>query len=437
MAQASAHRLGVPLSGLVKAAVHVKDFVVPLGMDEQSSAFLPIDFALIFRRRAEPELLIEALEQALGLFPPCAGRFVEQELSTSQLRTSITRSQANVMQKHVCIVCNNAGVSVDSLDYNCKAPSCLGPLSDVYFPFANEAEPSFHLGGPLLHIKLSNFTNGQIIALTFARGLTDAKGMSMFLRTWSFLHRGEDPGRPPALDRREIDDLFRCVKSDKVKLEFALLNRHRSAVPRPSPEKSVVSFICSPEEVKTMIADVQDERRNRHVTLDRAGKELDPFDVACASLFQYFQDQVPVQTWVDYRTEFGVPLHFGNAQGQIMFDVPPSYEDAAETIRKRIFTSQCKEFWHWQRMQATRGDAFGVTLLNLLPQLTLEDIIFTVDDIPCVGLPRVLWLEEMNTPGYIAVLPHLDGGMHVEALVPREAAEQFARKRNCSVFPII
>merc|ERR550537_1832473 len=104
----------------------------------------------------------------------------------------------------------------------------------------------------------------------------------MFLRTWSCLYRGEDPGPPPVFDRLALEDLFRRVEPGRVKLDFALLNKSRNQAPSLAAEKSVVSFSWTADEVKSKIKEIQDERKNRHLTLDRAGKNLEALDVSCA-----------------------------------------------------------------------------------------------------------------------------------------------------------
>lgn len=426
-----------PIAGLLGARAHEEDFLVPLGIDEQSYAFLPTDFALVFKQKAEPERMAEALEQALALFPPCAGRFVEQELVATQSRTPVL-SNAAASRLCICILCNNAGAGWNALEFDQAVPSSLGPMGNTFFDFATDTAPGADgkLGGPLFRAKLSSFIDGQILGLSFAQGLSDCRGISIFLRTWSSLYRGEDPGPPPMLDRLHLDDLFRRVEPGRVKPDFALLNKSRCEIPRLAPEKNVVAFSCTADEVQAMIQDIHNERKSRHLSLDRAGKNLEAFDVGCGAILHGFGESVPVNMWVNYRTDFEVPQHFGNARGEIAFDTPPGYEDASEMVRRREFSAHRVEFWGWQRTQGTKTKTHGVTLFPLVMDLALEDVCFHAGDFPCFGLPLCLWEEQMKSPGYIAVLPEPSGGCHVEALVPRAAAAEVANRFPCQLFPI-
>lgn len=426
-----------PYKGVVKAAVHEEDYVLPLGVDEQRYALQAAEFVLVFREKAEPDRMAGALEQVLASFPPCAGRFIMKDLVTSDVRTPLT-IQAEYAKKSVCILCNNAGAGWSALEFSDALPSVNGPMANSLVDFISDIEPTAdgRLGGPLFTATLSSFIDGQTLGLSFAQGLCDCGGINLFLRTWSSLYRGEDPGPSPLLSRLQLDDLFRRLEAGRVKVDFALLNKSRSPMPKLAPEKSVVSFTWSADEVQSRILDIQNERKNRNLTLDRAGKNLEALDVGCAPVLLGFQAQLPVQMWVDYRPEFEVPSHFGNARGQIAFDTPVGYEDIAETIRRRVFGAHRVDFWGWQRTQNTKLDPTGLTIFPLLDTIKLEDLCFHSGDIPRVGLPLCLWEEQMKSPGYIAVLPEPSGGCHVEALVPRAIADQVSKRVNCQVFPI-
>jgi len=431
-----------PFTGLVQAAAHEGDFLVPLGLEERRYAFEPMDFALFFKEKMKAERMADALAQALIAFPLCAGRFVLQELETTQARTPLT-IQASDPKPSVCILCNNAGAGWSFLDYTESMPPWMGPLSNNFIDFVSDdgLEPPAdgRPGGPIFKARLSSFIDGQILGVSFAQGLADCKSIGLFLRTWSYMYRGEDPGPPALFDRLELDDLFRRIEPGRVKLDFALLNKSRTPMPRLAPEKSVVAFSWSAKEIQSMIKEIQDERKSRHISLDRAGKNLEALDIACAAVLHGFETTVPVHMWLDYRSEFVNALGgflFGNARGQIAFDTPPAYEDAAEMMRRRVFAAHSQDFWGWQLMQGTKPDPTGVTIFPLLDDLALEDICFHPGDVPRIGLPLCLWEEQMKSPGYIAVLPEPSGGCHVEALVPRKVALQVSKKIGCEIFPI-
>jgi hypothetical protein len=426
-----------PSAGIVRAAVHEEDFMVPLGVEEQSYAFEATEFLLFFKQKAEPERLADALAHALVAFPLCAGRFVENELVAAQSRTPL-RIQAVTSRPCISILCNNAGAGWSVLDYSDAAPSSLGPVSNTYVDFVSNTKPSAdgQFGEPLFKAKLSTFIDGQILAVSFAQGLSDCVGISQFLKHWSCVYRGDDPGQPPVFDRLELDDLFRRIEPGRVKLDFALLNRARTPMPSLAPEKSVVSFTWSKEEVQSLIEEIQNERKKRNVTLDRAGKNLEALDIGSATILQGYEAAVPVHTWVDYRTEFEVPRHFGNARGQIAFDMPTGYEDIAEMMRRRVFAAHRADFWGWQRTQGTKVEPTGIMVFPVLDDSKLQEICFHAGDVACVGLPLCLWEEQMKSPGYIAVLPESSGGCHVEALVPRLVAARISQKIRCKVSPI-
>lgn len=268
------------------------------------------------------------------------------------------------------------------------------------------------------------------------------------LRAWSCHYRDEDPwadSPAPVVDRLDMDDLFRRVEKGRVKPDFALLMKSRAPMPKLSPEKNVVSISWTADEVQEMILRVHAQRKSRHLSLDLAGRSLTGLDVGIGAVMQGFKEPVPVHMYLEYRVDFEVPNHFGNAKGQVAFDSGVGYEDGSEMIRKRAIAAHRVDFWAWQRMQATKPKAEGLTLLNLVDDLNIQEIFFHDDDIPCVGMPLCVWEEQMPNPGYIAVLPEPSGGCHVEGLVPRYVADHCAKVLNtggvkdslkCQTFPI-
>eukprot|EP00854_Cymbomonas_tetramitiformis_P015851 gene15851-18800_t len=152
---------------LVQAAdaPHVQE----LELDACGAQFnaLAVDVAFLFSKSAPYTQLRAALVKTLPNFGPVAGRMVKRGDKT-------------------IVLCNNAGVPFTYQSANGFAPTLDAPLASHLFDFVSDWVPTGDTPADApTRIKVTDFADGQIIALSISHGIADAYSINQFMSSWA------------------------------------------------------------------------------------------------------------------------------------------------------------------------------------------------------------------------------------------------------------
>ena len=160
---------------------------------EKAMSHFTVNFALLYPPEDRPSVtqLREALADVLTSHRHLAGRLV--------------RMPGGVL----AVACNGAGVPLTHLECpGTAAPSLEEPIADEHFDLVEDHMPgpeSGDTGGPLIRLKVTDFADGQLIAICLNHLLCDARGMGEFMAAWSASFRGCLATHPrPSLGRAAV-----------------------------------------------------------------------------------------------------------------------------------------------------------------------------------------------------------------------------------------
>jgi hypothetical protein len=151
--------------------------------------YFQVSFALLFPgSSASPEQLSAAFGKMLPSVEVLAGRLV---------LAGAPGPGGTPGGEKLAILCNNAGVPLTVGGLPGAAPSFARPipaglfdLEKNYVPAGVEDEENGAMGGALLRIKVTNFDNAQVMAVSMCHGLCDAAGIGLFMSAWADAFRG-------------------------------------------------------------------------------------------------------------------------------------------------------------------------------------------------------------------------------------------------------
>jgi len=411
-----------------------------------------VDLAYFWDDKIQPKSLADALSKALVLFPCLAGRYVQQEVFVEP------SSGVQVKEVRHCVLCNNAGAA---FRYRCndgKRPSVIGPLLGIF----DQAVGTMGKGsgnGPLLRVRLSEYEDGQILAVSVSQGVADVFSIGLFLEDWSRFYQGEEPA-VPADDRRTIfegaiNNGFPLLESDYTHLyrsELTFKNLAHKAVVAAAERPGVCSFLLDWKELASLSASFSKNLQSRRLIFD--SEPLEPDEVGFAVAVEGIQSAVCASFWLNMRHDFGFDRLLGHARGVADADLPADYLAAVAELRKRMRTARKRDFWSWKAQQARTNPvdpSAEIIFCSWLQDADLKRCGFS--SAQGAGLGASFWQRWTSNPkvrsmaggggavggngngcpSLVVVLPHADG-VQVQALLPPAAGIRLCSKRKCLVF---
>lgn len=448
-----------PLPTLVRAPCHSVEeqpALVPLARAEQGDYDAALDLAYFWAEHVDPERLCNSLSEALALYPCCAGRFVQREVLVEP------SSGVTVKEARICILCNNAGVGFSSKCCDGNRPPVMGPLVGLFDRAVGVSANAQAAGPPLLRVKLLDYEDGQILALSFAQGLADAAGIGMFLQAWSKIHHGQNPGFPSDDSRiileGAINNGFPFLESEysllyRKQLSTQTLARDAAAAALQRP--GVASFLLTWSDCEALSERFSQTLRGRRLIYD--SEPLEPDEVAFAVVLESVGAALCASVWVDYRQLFGYDRLLGSARGVADVNLPADFLAAVALLRRQLRVAKQKsDFWSWKAQQGKVNPvepSAEMIFSSWLEAADLNRCGFSGATPLGAGLGCSFWQRWVANPGsrrraggggtiggngkgcpaLVVLLPHADG-IHVQALLPPAAIGRLCATRSCSVY---
>ena len=145
---------------------------VPLDMLSSFLKSYTVSFAIRYTSKSAQDKLISTLEKILIPFKVLAGRLI--------------RTEAGLV---VC--CNNTGVPLSFETHTGNAPNFMIPVPASLFDLATNCNPQGDAPGEApLKIRVTDFDDCQIIAVSICHSICDAVGFDSFLSAWAEAYRG-------------------------------------------------------------------------------------------------------------------------------------------------------------------------------------------------------------------------------------------------------
>lgn len=448
-----------PLPSLIKAPCHSaqeQPAVVPLSLAEQGEYDAALDLAYFWTERVDPEKLSGSLSEALALYPCCAGRFVEREVLVEPSPGVIAKDT------RICILCNNAGVAFSLKSCDGKRPPIIGPLTGLFDRAVGLSANAGAGGPPLFRVKLLDYEDGQILALSFSQGLADVAGITMLLQAWSKIYHGQDPGFSSDDSRiileGALNNGFPFLESEysllhRTELSTQALGRNAAAASLEKP--GVAAFLLTWSECHALSERFSRDLKGRRLIYD--SEPLEPTEVAFAVILESVGAALSASVWLDYRQLFGFDRLLGSARGVADVNLPADFLAATAVMRKQLRVAQQKcDFWSWKAQQGKARPiepTAEIIFSSWLDAAELNKCGFSGATPLGAGLSCSFWERWVANPGcrrraggggavggngkgcpaLVVLLPHADG-LHVQALLPPAAVTRLCAKRRCSVY---
>jgi len=224
--------------------------------------------------------------------------------------------------------------------WDSASPSFDVPLESHLFDSIRDWTPQDEgtLGDALLRIKVCDFTDGQVVALSATHGLTDARSLGMILEAWAAAFRGEDlplvtydrsgspstpsSGQPPLYSADDVPD------------EWQALHQLRDCTAPSEPYEPCIGTCRLSAKA---CADLKQKYNARSTTL-----MLSTNDVLCGEIARAVgKNKVGIA--VNLRETLFRADFFGNAFAsvgifpEVVDDVPGALRDAMPVVRDPRF----------------------------------------------------------------------------------------------------
>jgi len=316
----------------------IQDRVMMGGADSST------EFGVFFDDAAEEGRLVTSLERTLKNFGLLAGRLVMRD-------------------GEVVIECSNAGLPLTFDTKDSAAPSRDVPYNLSFFDLARGAAPSADrsqvAGEALLRIRVTTFTDGQLLAVSFNHAIGDAASLNLFLIAWGEAYRGTHADVEVSHDRLGFFPETPAAPGDpplagETPSEQDWLLFHQTTPPAAMvtadepPLWSVVSFFRTFDELAALKAKYSSASD---------GAALSSVDVLTAEIVrmcQFEADSLRLMFAKTFRCEFGSPNFFGNALASMALEIPNSME-APGVLRKAVACCKSKAFIEWKLRQSWCG----------------------------------------------------------------------------------
>ena len=408
---------------LVQASEEVVREVVPLASHEKMLAtYFNVTFALLYpgAMKASPTALARALAKVLSPFKALAGRLV--------------------LNEGLAIDCNNAGVPLTHCVRVGPSPSFATPIPADLFDMEVGSVPTGEGAGEApMRVKVTDFDDAQVFAISINHGLCDASGLGAFMSAWAAAYTSGSIWRSVSNDRIGTAPPTPEMGAPALSPSEDIPTTHPWRTLRHLPEQCPVIErvpLASPA-IFSNTKSVAECRALKVACLEVAGTKAEggfvsTNDAVCAelaaSLGHERMDHVPVGLLMDYRPYVGGEGVLGNLWFTLELLVRSSLAGAVD-IRKALPNAQSAAFVRWLAGQGANPAWPGVLMMNTwtkalkLAELTFEVAVADV----MVGAPMLEQRLAMMAPAgvsYAITLPQVDGGIKSVGVLPAHAAEK-------------
>jgi len=413
-------------------APHTDAVVDDVTLDAMSTGLtgVAVSFALRYSIKSEVTKLTNAFSKVLVSFKALAGRLVKTKAG-------------------LVIRCNNAGVPISHDARAGASPPFDQPIPADVFDQAVGCVPAEveSPGEPLLRIRITDFDDAQVIAMSLNHGVCDAAGIGTFLGAWAEAFQGGSGLRDVSNDRScypptPVYGSPPLSSSDGIPEGWTNL-RH---TPENTPEMAARGPLLEPTYVSASrpaqsIAKLKKQCKEMWSDVEDKGEViLSTNDVICAELISSFGfegDVFPLSIIMEFRGLLGAPTVLGNMWMGLEFLVKNSLA-AAGDIRKTLPNAASADFVRWNLGQGHNISFPGRLFLNSwVKALKLEEFSFAgpAEDV-MLGLPMMEARAAMAQMGigYCITLPQLDGGVKVVGILSKAAALKLAATESGASF---
>jgi hypothetical protein len=289
----------------------------------------------------------------------------------------------------------------------------------------------------MLRVRLINYENAQVLALSMNHGLCDAAGIGAFMTAWSEAYRGgsgmrdvsndrvgtyppsPEMGQPALSNSDDVPDHWRQVRH----LPEALPETETLVIEPPM-------HVCY-KRSKTEIASLKEQCMSAAGVHDVQISTNDAITAELVTALGCKEEEIPIGTIKEFRKLVGAATVFANMWCPIDLLVRNSLA-AAIDMRKALPSADSAEFIRWSIGQCIGGGNYAwkskLTVNTWAKAFALKDIAFDVEasDV-MLGHPMMRVRAQMMAPAgicYSIVLPARDGGVKVAAVLPEAAAKK-------------
>lgn len=417
------------MSRLVMKAREASGEIVPLaGHEKMLGMYFNVNFALLYPgSKASPSALAEAFNVVLDSFQVLAGRLVLREGG-------------------LAILCNNEGVPLIHEECARPAPSFDEPIPCEVFDMVSDSVPNGEgPGGAPIRVKVSDFEDAQVIAISINHGLCDAGGLGRFLAAWAEAYSGGSGARTVSNDRVGTAPATPEMGGAPLSPPEEIPRSHAWRTLRHLPEQCPAlerAPLASPV-VMSVRKSADECKALKARCLEAAGLEgssVSTNDALCAELAASLgldADRVPISLLMDYRTCLGAEAVFGNLWTSLELCIRNSLAGAVD-IREGLPIAQSAEFVKWLAGQGANPAWPGKLMMNTWTKaLQLSELAFAgpAADV-MLGAPMLEQRLAMMAPAgvsYVIGLPQSDGGVKLVGVLPAAASERLTGKvKVCS-----
>lgn len=398
--------------------------VVPLAVSERLLAqYFNVTFAFLFRgAKAGPADLADAFAKVLDSFQVLAGRLVLSDDGT------------------LAIACNNQGVPLLHEEQAGPAPSFGSPIGAEHFDIVRDSVPTADGAADApMRVKVTDFDDGQVLAISINHGLCDARGLGAFMVAWAEAYRsGSLSKRAVSNDRVGSFPPAPAMGApplsppEEVPPEHPWRSLRHLPEQAPSVKRAPMASPVLLSHVKTAAqCAALKEQCKAAAGGGGAAQRLSTNDAVCAELVAALGmegEQVPISMLLDFRPLVGAETCLGNMWTSLEFLVTNSLSAAAD-IRAAMPVAQSAEFVRWQVGQGANASWPAVLLMNSWAKaFDLSSLGFASEAADMMaGAPFLQQRAAMMAPvgiSYCIALPQSDGGLKVVGVVPDAAAQR-------------
>ncbi|EOD04956.1 hypothetical protein EMIHUDRAFT_220389 [Emiliania huxleyi CCMP1516] len=347
-----------------------------------------VEFALLFSELASVRDLCDSLAGVLHQYGTVGGRMVKRGTST-------------------VVLCNNAGVPLTHESRQGPPPSLAHPVDEEYFDLVRDWVPTAEVAADApTRIKVTDFDQGQLIAISVSHGIVDARSLGVFLRAWSAAYRGDTTDEPVSFDASVLPaapagfGAAPVVASDGIPDAWRAHHRPFKMPHGTAFAPAVTTYHRSRTALAALAARFDPE----------GGSPLSANDALCGEVAEAV-GATSVALMVDYRQAVGAGDLFGVAiSTQDVVAEAPSGVPAA--LRRAVPLWRARDFVDWKIGQGSGGcaEVFFNSWVRAfaLPETRFAAPVQTIMLGRSMCAARMRAFAPMGVP-YVLMLPHNDG----------------------------
>ena len=417
--------MATPARFTMKATEPATGERIPLALHERMlGMYFNVTFALLFRgTKASPSALAAAFAKVLNSYQVLSGRLTLQDGALS-------------------IVCNNEGVPLTHDVQAGAAPPFDAPIPAALFDMAVDSVPTGEdTGDAPMRVKVTDFDDAQVMAISLNHGLCDANGIGAFMAAWAEAFSGGEGRRSVNNDRVGMAPPSPALGSPPLTPPEDVPADHPWRKVRHLPEQcpSLERVPLASPVLFSATKSAEECASLKARCVEAAAGEVSfvsTNDALCAELAASLGldgEHVPFGLLVDFRSAIGAEAVFGNMWTTVEVLARNSLAGAAD-VRQSLPVAQSPEFIRWNAGQGANMAWPGKLLLNTWTKaFKLADLAFACapSDV-MLGAPMLEQRMAMMAPAgvcYVIMLPQSDGGVKILGVMPAAAVEKLTVTR--------